>query len=83
MEGDRADDDAEKEATETGVDESNGVRLDAGGSPVDVLASRLLEREIGRERGKGLDGVCRGGHWVCRNGSGTGGDNDRRLRRKR
>ena len=38
---DLADDKAEEEAMETGVDESNGVRSDAGGSPVDVLASRL------------------------------------------
>lgn len=37
---DLADDNAE-EAMETGVDESNGVRSDAGSSPVDVLASRL------------------------------------------
>lgn len=34
-------DDNTEEATELGVDESNGVLSDAGGSPVLVLASRL------------------------------------------
>ncbi|KAL4285156.1 hypothetical protein GQ457_16G020070 [Hibiscus cannabinus] len=37
---DRVYDNAE-DATELGVDESNGVLSDAGGSPVLVLASRL------------------------------------------
>lgn len=37
---DLADDKAE-EATEAGLDESNGVDSEAGGSPVLVLASRL------------------------------------------
>ena len=38
---DLTDDNIEDEPTEEGVDESNGVRSDAGASPVLVLASRL------------------------------------------
>lgn len=34
-------DDNTEEATEAGLDESNGVDSEAGGSPVIVLASRL------------------------------------------
>lgn len=35
------DDSTEDEAQEAGLDESNGVRSEAGGSPMIVLASRL------------------------------------------
>ena len=38
---DLKDDSMDDEAKEDGVDESNGVDSDAGGSPVLVLASRL------------------------------------------
>lgn len=38
---DLTDDNTDDVATEAGLDESNGVRSDAGGSPVLVLASRL------------------------------------------
>lgn len=38
---DRMDDNTDDEATDAGLDESNGVDSDAGGSPELVLASRL------------------------------------------
>lgn len=38
---DLKDDNNEEEATEAGLDESNGVHSEAGGSPFLVLASRL------------------------------------------
>lgn len=38
---DLTDDNAEDELTEAGLDDSNAVDSDAGGSPVLVLASRL------------------------------------------
>ena len=38
---DLTDDNTEEEATEAGLDESNGVDSEAGGLPVVVLASRL------------------------------------------
>lgn len=38
---DRTDDNTDEEATEAGLEESNGVDSEAGGSPVEVLASRL------------------------------------------
>lgn len=38
---DRTDDNTDEEAIEAGLDESNGVDSEAGGSPVLVLASRL------------------------------------------
>lgn len=63
---DLKDDNIEDEAMDIGVDESNGVDSEAGGSPVLVLASRLhtgqkVLQEVSQESTQKAWNLCRQG----------------------